>query len=182
MSKSELSKVVSHALRHAPWLYELELDSEGWVAVDELLGALREEKLGWSTLNEADLAEMIASSDKKRHELREGRIRALYGHSVPGKLLKKLGEPPRDLFHGTSPEAAKLIKVDGLRPMGRQYVHLSLDMATAEQVGRRKARKPVLLIVKASDAYANGVAFYCGNDLVWLSGYIPAKFIDEVVI
>ena len=26
----ELSKTISHALRHEPWLYELELDDEGW--------------------------------------------------------------------------------------------------------------------------------------------------------
>ena len=26
-----LSRVVSHALRHEPWLYELELDEDGWV-------------------------------------------------------------------------------------------------------------------------------------------------------
>lgn len=38
---SELSRVVSHALRHEPWLYELELDDAGWVSVDELLTAAR---------------------------------------------------------------------------------------------------------------------------------------------
>lgn len=26
----KLSRAVSHALRHEPWLYELELDGEGW--------------------------------------------------------------------------------------------------------------------------------------------------------
>jgi putative RNA 2'-phosphotransferase len=35
------SRVVSHALRHEPWLYELELDDAGWVSVDELLAAVR---------------------------------------------------------------------------------------------------------------------------------------------
>lgn len=38
-----LSKTVSHALRHEPWLYELELDDEGWVAVSQLLESLRSE-------------------------------------------------------------------------------------------------------------------------------------------
>jgi len=28
-----LSKTVAHALRHEPWLYELELDEEGWTPV-----------------------------------------------------------------------------------------------------------------------------------------------------
>jgi putative RNA 2'-phosphotransferase len=35
-----LGRVLSHALRHEPWLYELELDADGWVAV----AALREER------------------------------------------------------------------------------------------------------------------------------------------
>ncbi|WP_196776849.1 RNA 2'-phosphotransferase [Haloechinothrix halophila] len=41
MRAEKLSKVVSYALRHAPWLYELELDAEGWAPVDQLLDALR---------------------------------------------------------------------------------------------------------------------------------------------
>ncbi|MFZ6044718.1 RNA 2'-phosphotransferase [Pseudomonas sp. CR3202] len=172
-----LSRIASHALRHEPWLYELELDDEGWVPVEELLSALRAEKPEWSSLSEADLNEMIAASDKKRHELRDGKIRALYGHSVPDKLLKQPAEPPAVLYHGTSPEMAVLIKASGLQPMSRQYVHLSVDTATAEQVGRRKARAPVLLEVRAKLAAESGVPFYRGNDLVWLADQVPAQFI-----
>jgi putative RNA 2'-phosphotransferase len=62
--------------------------------------------------------------------------------------------------------------------MGRQYVHLSVDKATAEQVGRRKAEVPILLAVNADEAFANGIAFYLGNDLVWLADFIPAAFIE----
>lgn len=173
-----LSKAVSYALRHEPWLYELELDDEGWVSVDELLSALRTEKPEWSVVSETDLAEMIGRSDKKRHELRDGKIRALYGHSVPDKLSKQQAEPPTILYHGTSPETAQRIKADGLRPMRRQYVHLSVDKATAERVGRRKAQRPVLLVVKAAQAHAAGIAFYLGNDQVWLADVVPAAFIE----
>ncbi|NTW40943.1 MAG: RNA 2'-phosphotransferase, partial [Cellulomonadaceae bacterium] len=38
---ADLSRVVSHALRHEPWLYELELDEAGWVSVQSLVEALR---------------------------------------------------------------------------------------------------------------------------------------------
>ncbi|MBD2871220.1 RNA 2'-phosphotransferase [Paenibacillus arenilitoris] len=37
----KLSKKVSYALRHAPWEYELVMDSEGWVAIERLMQALR---------------------------------------------------------------------------------------------------------------------------------------------
>lgn len=32
-----LSKTISHALRHEPWLYELELDNEGWAPTTQLI-------------------------------------------------------------------------------------------------------------------------------------------------
>ena len=138
-----VSRTISHALRHKPWLYELELDDSGWVETEALLSALRQERAGWSDLTEADLARMIAHSGKKRHELRDGRVRALYGHSTPQRLAKELAAPRQTLYHGTSHEAALLIQANGLRPMGRQYVHLSVDAGMAEQVGRRKAKTPV---------------------------------------
>jgi putative RNA 2'-phosphotransferase len=113
-----LSKTVSHALRHAPWQYELELDAEGWVTVDALLTALRERRPAWESLRAEHLAEMIAQSDKQRYEMRDGHIRALYGHSLPGRLAKTPAEPPETLFHGTSALALDAIQAEGLKPMG----------------------------------------------------------------
>ena len=92
LNLKQLSKTVSHALRHEPWIYELELDEEGFVPIDLLLNSLHQEKAEWSELNESDLAKMIFYSDKKRHEIRHGKIRALYGHSLPGKLSKRLAQ------------------------------------------------------------------------------------------
>ena len=85
---TKLSKAVSHALRHEPWIYELELDDHGWVAIEDLLEALKRQQSEWEHLNRADLAQMIGSSSKKRHEINRDKIRALYGHSLPGKLQK----------------------------------------------------------------------------------------------
>lgn len=121
---------------------------------------------------------MIEQSEKKRHELHGDKIRALYGHSVPHKLAKDVAQPPAILYHGTAPATLALIKEGGLRPMGRQYVHLSADTATAEQVGKRKAGKPVILSVRAGEAYLAGVPFYRGNEQVWLADMIGPEFID----
>lgn len=64
--------------------------------------------------------------------------------------------------------------------MGRQYVHLSMDTITAKQVGKRKTPKPVILQVRADDAYKAGVPFYRGNDLVWLADVVAPEFISLV--
>lgn len=178
MDLTPLSRIVSHALRHEPWLYELELDDAGWVSVDALLAALRAKKPAWTGLSQADLSRMIEQSEKKRHELRDGKIRALYGHSTAQKLMKEPAQPPVVLFHGTAPETARRIRGEGLKPMGRQYVHLSIDTITAEQVGKRKAPEPVILRVRADDAHKAGVSFYQGNDLVWLADIIAPEFIE----
>lgn len=175
-----LSKVMSHALRHRPWLYELELDGEGWVPVADLVSALRGQGGRWANLTESDLDEVIRTSPKARYEIRGGMIRAMYGHSTPGRLSRQAAQPPRVLFHGTSPGAAKSILQQGLRPMGRQYVHLSIDVDTATQVGRRKSSTPVILQVNAAHAHAAGVTFFRGNDFVWLADEVPALFLQTV--
>jgi putative RNA 2'-phosphotransferase len=176
----ELSKVLSHALRHEPWLYELELDNEGWTSLDTVLAALREERTDWGNLSRVDLECIIESSSKRRHEIMGDSIRALYGHSLPGKLRRERGTPPAILFHGTSREAVKTIIDEGLKPLSRQYVHLSVDMATAREVGRRKSKTPVLIEVDARGANGADVAFYEGNAKVWLADLVPGRFMRMV--
>lgn len=172
-----LSRTVAHALRHEPWVYELEVDEEGWAPLPQLLEALRRKRRRWRDLDRGDLREMMARADKERYEIRGDRIRALYGHSLPGRLEKEPAEPPETLFHGTSPGAARRILDEGLRPMGRQYVHLSADRPTARDVGRRKSDRPEILRVRAADARQAGVGFYRGNERVWLADRVPAAYI-----
>lgn len=175
----ELSKEISYALRHAPWEYELEMDEEGWVPVEQLLDALhRTEK--WRKISEMDLDEMIERSEKKRHELKNGKIRALYGHSVPMKILKEEKIPPDVLYHGTARRFLPSIRENGLLPQSRQYVHLSQDIETAANVGKRHDSRPCILIIDAKMAWTDGIKFYLGNEKVWLADTIPSRYIKEM--
>jgi putative RNA 2'-phosphotransferase len=177
MDYEALSKEISYALRHAPWEYELELDAEGWVDVRQLLDALKESER-WAGINAGDLLLMIEQSDKKRHELFNGRIRALYGHSIPQKITREPRQPPEILYHGTARRFLPSIQEAGLLPRNRQYVHLSVDEETALQVGRRRDKNPALLAVRAAEAWNAGVAFYLGNEKVWLADKVPAAYIE----
>jgi putative RNA 2'-phosphotransferase len=67
---------------------------------------------------------------------------------------------------------------EGLKPMSRQYVHLSLDQETAVQVGQRKSSQPVMLIIQAQAAHDQGIVFYEGHGLVWLADFVPPEFIQ----
>src|SRR5690606_6460336 len=156
--------------------YELELDAEGWVRIEQLADALRGPG-EWADLTVSDIEEMVASASKRRLEIQDVRIRALYGHSLPMKIAKNPTSPPAVLFHGTSPQAWPQISAAGLLPMGRQYVHLSPDVDMAAAVGSRKTQVPVILRIDGEAAHAAGVTFYEGNDKVWLADAVPPEFI-----
>ena len=177
MDYTKLSKEVSYALRHAPWEYELELDEKGFVHIEQLLFALNERNEYDRAVTANDLVYIIEHSDKKRHEICGDKIRALYGHSVPMHISKETVTPPEVLYHGTTHKAADHIIKEGLLPMGRQYVHLSVDRETAVAVGKRRDKDPVILIIDAKRAFENGIKFYCGNDKVILADIIPDKYI-----
>ncbi|MDD4688792.1 MAG: RNA 2'-phosphotransferase [Eubacteriales bacterium] len=175
----ELSKEISYALRHAPLEYGLMLDTNGWVSLEKLLDALRR-KEKWKNIREENLTEMIEKSEKKRHELKDGKIRAFYGHSTPIKVLKEEIEPPEILYHGTARRFLESINKNGLLPRHRQYVHLSQDPETAEIVGKRHDEKPFILIIDAKKAWNEGIKFYKGNEQVWLADIIPSRYIKEI--
>ena len=178
MNYKKLSQEISYALRHAPWEYELELDSEGFVPTEQLLAAINENGKHGRVITVSDIEYIIANSDKTRFEIQGDRVRALYGHTIPMHISKEPIVPPAILYHGTTHKAAKIILKDGLKPMKRQYVHLSVDTDTAVQVGKRRDSDPVILKIDAARAHSDGVKFYKGNDKVVLADYIPPEYIS----
>ncbi len=175
----DLSKDVSFALRHQPEKCEIILDEEGYTPIDELLYYLNSTgKHG--EVEKEDLEKITTMFEKKRHEIKDGKIRAYYGHSFEDKIEKTPVEPPEILYHGTSHEAAEKIMKEGITPQQRQYVHLSKDIKTATSVGLRKDHHPVLLQVDAKKAYQDGLKFYVGNEDIWLADTIPPQYIIKL--
>lgn len=178
MDDVRLSKTLSYALRHGPEDFGLELDEEGFVAVEDLVAAFRR-KEAFRELASEDLRRIAGAGEKRRFEISGGRIRALYGHSVR-RIRMTPEEPPERLYHGTPPKDAGRILRGGLSPMGRKYVHLSADPETALAVGKRHSPDPVVLSIDAAGAWRRGVRFYRGNEDTWLCdrvdpGYISPK-------
>lgn len=172
----KLGKTISYALRHHPEEFGLEIDEKGWVELDALLISLKNQ---WGILTVEDIYDVIARSDKKRYEVKDGKIRALYGHSIKEKIKKNPCRPPRYLYHGTARRFIVPIQKQGLFPMERQYVHLSEDKKTAVQVGKRHDCHPVVLKIDAQEAYKRGIIFYKEKEGIWLSESIPSQFIKN---
>ena len=176
--RKRLSKFLSLLLRHRPEKFGLRLDEHGFAPLEELLAVVRRER-EWEQVTEEQIREVVANSDKQRFEIAGSNIRARYGHSAPQRITYPEAEPPEILYHGTSPQSLPAIRTEGLRPMRRQYVHLSTSTEQAREVGRRHSREPVLLTVRARAAWRAGVKFYQPEDRLYLSAAIPAVFIEE---
>ena len=174
MDRVRLSKRMSRALRHDPARLGLELDAEGWTAVEALVRGL---SAPGNAVARADVEDVVRHGSKQRFEIDGDRIRARYGHSVDGRVDLPAADPPAVLFHGTSPDAAIAIAAQGLRPQGRQYVHLSSDEQTAHRVGARHGGRPVVLVVDAAAAATEGVVFRHGNEDTWLADEIAPRFL-----
>lgn len=177
MNYVELSKEISYALRHAPHEYGLNLDAEGWIGLEQLIDGLRE-KEDYKDVSEQDIVTMIEKSKKKRHECINGRIRALYGHTLEQKITKEAIMPPGILYHGTARRFLDNIMKQGLLSQKRQYVHLSEDIEIAKNVGKRHDNTPIILRINSASAYSDGILFFYGNEGIWLSNDIPPQYLE----
>jgi putative RNA 2'-phosphotransferase len=182
MQDENLSKVISHALRHQPEDYNLKLSKDGWVSVDELANGIRIRIPGYSNLKSHDIIKLVSEATKKRHQIKDGQIRALHGHSLEVETNSQPLIPPAKLFHATALNYWDNIKQEGLNKMRRNYVHLSTHKHGAIEVAAKKYKNMVLLQIDTTKASENGILFYSNDEaLTWLCKYVPPQYISIVI-
>ena len=126
-------RFVLKILRHSAEEYSINLDGHGWANVDDLILVINyrfQINSHWKDWNRAAV-QTICDLHSDRLEMKNGTVRALYGHSISHVKAAGVGVPPRRLFHGTSSIALPWILQGGLQPAGRNYVHLTSDMQYA---------------------------------------------------
>lgn len=172
-------KFISLILRHHPETIGIQLDEHGWADVDALIKGVN--KTGKHHLDRDILEEIVRENDKKRYSFNEDgtKIRANQGHSVPVDVELPETEPPEILYHGTAERFADSIRAEGLRPMGRLYVHLSKDIQTAGAVGKRHG-KPHIFAVQAGEMARQGHTFWLSANGVWLTKHVPPVFLTDM--
>jgi putative RNA 2'-phosphotransferase len=175
-----LSKYLALVLRHEPEAAGLRLDEQGFTDVTALWAAVQQ-RFGAQRYTLADLETVVAgdADGKKRYEIQQGRIRALYGHNraVPVVYAAPV-LPPARLYHGTSRAALPAIQQHGLLALERQFVHLTTRVDRAQRVARRHADSTVLLVIRADEAHAAGCVFYHAETEHYLVAALPPEFID----
>ncbi|WP_135821006.1 RNA 2'-phosphotransferase [Halostella litorea] len=174
--RRRLSKFVSGALRHFPDDAGLSLNGAGWTGYDALVAAVTE-KYEWA--DATALAGVVATDPKGRFERDGGRVRAAYGHSVDVSLEPTDAPVPARLYHGTAPGNVDRITAEGLRPMGRQAVHLSGSVEAARAVGERHAADPVVLVVDADAMAAEGRRITKRGRDTYTTDRVPPRYLSR---
>ena len=170
--KARVSKYVSYLLRHNP--EDLKMDDQGFVDLDDLISKV---KRRFPHTNRRLLTKIINESERKRFEIAENKIRALYGHTVPVHIHLNEDTQIIRLYHGKTPQAAQEIHEKGLQPMKRRWVHLSPTEEIAMEVGKRRTNTPLVLLIDASEASKDGIRFYRVTDKVYVCKHGTAKYI-----
>ncbi|MEM9953572.1 MAG: RNA 2'-phosphotransferase [Chloroflexota bacterium] len=172
-----LSKFLAVVLRHSPEDFGITLDEQGYTAVDDVWQVIQEKYGSQYTLDDLERVIVGDQHGKKRYEIVGNQIRAMYGHSQ-AKVIYPAIQPPELLYHGTNPKAYNAIRKQGLKSLGRQYVHLTSNRKNALIVAKRQTNTPVMLIIHALDAHTAGIVFHQPEAEHYLALAIPAQFIE----
>ena len=179
MELTAISRYISLILRHKPEVIGIALDAHGWADVDALIQGIQRTKA--PAFSRELLDEIVRTDSKQRYAYNEDRtlIRANQGHSIPVDVGLAQTAPPEILWHGTGEKYTASIEKNGLISKSRLYVHLSKDMDTAINVGKRHG-KPVVYQVDAGRMAQDGYPFYLSANGVWLPREVPARFLRRL--
>jgi len=175
------SKFLSLILRHKPEVIGVEMDKNGWVKCSDIKNKTFNTR---NAITQKDLELLVETDDKNRYSFNnhKTKIRANQGHSVDVDLEFDEAEPPKTLYHGTKHHTFNNhISKDGLKPMQRKHVHLSDDIFTALDVGKRRQGNVIVLYVDSEKMYNDGVKFYKSVNGVWLTNRVEPKYIKQLV-
>ena len=176
---TETSNYMALLLRHQPEKGNIIIDTQGYTDVNSLLKALNIDKL--------TLDKIIREDKKQRYSYNSNstKIRANQGHSLDYvKIDFKEYIPNGPIYHGTAKKFLDSILKTGLISQSRNYVHLSQDLNTAENVGIRHAKSRVNLVIFEIDyqkMIKDGYKFYISDNNVVLTEKVPKQYLKRVI-
>jgi putative RNA 2'-phosphotransferase len=168
---------MSLALRHSPETFGLQLDEHGYVEVPRFSEAIIT-SCPWATPEY--IRTFVAGPGQRRFILKEDRVAARYGHSIDVVPDGQPCDPPEVLYHGADPRNRDRIMAEGIRPMGRKFVHLSMSIQEAQDVASRHARYPIVLKVFAKKAADEGSLQFFQAGHLYLVREIPSKYLEPL--
>jgi putative RNA 2'-phosphotransferase len=169
-----ITRSLAFMLRHKPDRFDLEVDAHGFADFEEVIRALNE-RLG-EPVEGDEVVDAVESGDRQRYEIVAGKIRALYGHSIPVEPGPDT-QPPEFLYVCVPTRDLSRMRRFGLRGGRRSYLHLALSPDDACESGRRMAAEYTLVKVHALDAWEDGVNFY-DRKALFLADELPTEMLE----
>ncbi|XP_022083188.1 tRNA 2'-phosphotransferase 1-like isoform X2 [Acanthaster planci] len=198
MSRSErsrdvhLSKKLTFVLRHKAVELGFDIDSGGFINVDDLLAHPM-----FSHFTVGDIKRVVTSNDKQRFSLKEHpdskklQICANQGHSfqLPDLELVSITDPTQypTVIHGTYLKNWDSIKLQGLSRMKRTHVHFAQGEPGENGVisGMRRSCD-LMIFLNLEKALQGGLSFFLSKNGVILcpgdeNGLIHPRYFKQVM-
>lgn len=188
----EVSKTMSYILRHAAKEHNIEMDSMGFVSLDDLIKSapMKKVKASYESVMHA-----VNENNKSRFEIVEvdglKKIRAVQGHTIKEvkaedalELVENIYEYPT-IIHGTYNDAWQFIKNTGLNRMSRNEIHFAIgEKGDKKVVSGMRGSCQVYIELDGPLCTANGIKMYVSKNKVLLSpgveGIIEPKYFKKV--
>jgi putative RNA 2'-phosphotransferase len=177
-SAERLSRFLALVLRHRAHNFDLDVDDEGFVPIDDLLDVIDERHRSLDWVEHEHIEELANAPGRRRFEVRDGLVRATYGHSFRRPIHYPKADPPEKLYIGALQSRLADLKAKGLTPTNRQYVHLSESSEEALEIARHQGSDAVSVTVRAADAAKSGVLFHRPADGIYLAAKVPPEYLD----
>ena len=172
----KISKFLSYVLRHDPEKIKLNMDSAGWVKIDELIEKSQSER----EFTREEFDEIVKGCDSQRFTVsKDGKsVRSAQGHTLDIDLKLKSVVPPDKLYHGTAWKSVEKIMKEGLQKMERQHVHMYSEerLEKAKSTGARHG-KSVILEIESRKFWEHGYVVYKSDNNVYLTDHVPPQYI-----
>lgn len=195
----QISKALSYLLRHGAIKEKLNIDSNGFIPLNDILSHNRI-KTHKATLE--DVLRIVENNDKKRFTLKQQKengessnegyvICANQGHSIESvsadetlvPLLDATDFPPV-IIHGTYLNKLPLIyESGGLSKMNRNHIHFAYDNDPDKVVSGMRKSCNVLIYLDINKCIDQGIKFYrSANNVILSPGNDEGKIKPELFL
>ena len=170
-SVTKLSKFLVYILGRQPDEFGLIPDEDGYVSINNLMKALREEP-GWRHVRVNQVREAVYSSGSPTVEIEKNLIRAvnrsrLFSPDIPITL-------PKLLYHPVRRRAYPVLLEKGIPAAASpNQITLTDSIAMAQRLGRRIDPSPVILTVNTGMATEQGATIRRFGRALFLSDCLP---------
>jgi len=176
----KLSSIMIGILRHFPQQFGVQLDRHGWGDIEEIAKAISNKIDRFYWVRKRHIVAIALTDKKGRYEIREGKIRAKYAHTIDVDLSDLPKADVDVLYYPVTEEELDIVLEQGIFPTDRKKVHLSSTIEKAREAGKVRDDSPVILKIDAKKAMEEGVDIRKATNEVYIADRIDAKYISRI--